>query len=227
MANNQNPAPVTCLITAYNAAPFIEEAVESLVNQTRPPAEIVLVDDGSTDNTAKLAQMAGGGLLRVIGQKNGGNPAGRNRGLKEISQPFVMFADADDISLPDRIALSLDAFNDVPERDAVFGKWRNFWIDELAHEENDPRTHAPSGVQTSRYLCTAMFRADLVRKVGEFDPSLQYSDVHWLSRTVKAAELIGALDHLTYLRRIHHSNLSRKLTVDGTFELIQRLRGKS
>lgn len=227
MAEPKPPAPVSCLITAYNAAPYIEEAVQSLVQQTRPPAEIILVDDGSTDDTAARAQEAGGGLLRVIRQENSGVAMGRNRGLKEASQPFVMFADADDISLPNRIAWCLEAFDEVPERDAVFANWRNFWIEALAHEETDGSSRAPSGEQTSRYLCTGMYRADLVRAVGAFDPSLKLCEVQWVSRAIKTATAVGDIGRLTYLRRIHHTNISRTMTLDSTFDLVQRLRGKS
>ena len=227
MPETMPPAPVSCLITAYNAAPFIEEAVLSLVQQSRPPAEIIMVDDGSTDATAELAQKAGGALLRVIRQEHAGVAAGRNRGIAEVSQPFVLFMDADDISPPDRIAWSLAAFDEAPESDAVFGNWRNFWIDALAHEETSGRSHAPSGEQTSRYLCAGLYRVDLVRAVGAFDPTFMLSDVHWTSRAVKAAAVVGDFGRLAYLRRIHHTNISRTMTTDDTFELVRRLRGKS
>lgn len=220
-------APVTCLITAYNSAAYVEEAVRSLVDQTRPPAEIILVDDGSTDNTVDLARQVGGTALRVIRQENAGIAAGRNRGLAEVSQPFVIFCDADDISLPERIEWCLAAFDEAPERDVVFGNWRNFWIEALAHEEADSSTHAPSGEQTSRFLCSAMYRSDLVRAVGTFDPSLKMSEVHWVNRAIKAAQSVRDLGHLMYLRRIHYTNYSRTLTVDATFELVQRMRRKA
>lgn len=227
MDNAQKYAPVTCLITAYNAELYIEEAIASLVQQTRPPAEIILVDDGSTDATAMLAKQAGGAILRVIHQKNAGSAAGRNRGLKEISQPFVMFADADDISHPDRIERCLDAFAEMPELAAVFGNWQNFWIDALVNEEDAESSKHLKGEQKSRLLCTGLLRSEFSSSLGEFDTTLALSEVHWVVRALKTGSEIHDLGVATYRRRIHHSNISRGKTPDDMFAMVQRLRHAS
>lgn len=225
MQNNIDQSQnVTCLVTAYNAALYIEEAIHSLATQTHPPAEIVLVDDGSTDDTAKLAKAAGGSLVSVITQPNAGVIAGRNRCLNEIRHPFVLFSDADDISKPDRISTALSAFAKTPALSAVFGHWRNFWIDELADEENASSNAVPRGIQQSRLLCSGVFRSDFVRSVGPFEEGLSMSEVLWVSRASKLAMFVEDLDQLVYERRIHHTNMSRKKSVDDMFDLIARMR---
>lgn len=226
MGDTMQTAPVSCVIAAYNAAAYIEQAVFSLVHQTRPPSEIILVDDGSTDGTAALAENAGGSILRVIRQDNAGVASARNVGLAEVSQPYVLFADADDISLENRISMCMHAFDSDPKVDAVFGNWQNFWIDDLAYEEQDMEITVPKGEQFSRSLCTGMLRTEVARANVKFDPSLSLSEVFWVVQLIKSGARIHDLGHKTYHRRIHHSNASRRKRPDDLFDMISALRKK-
>jgi glycosyltransferase involved in cell wall biosynthesis len=226
MADAPATAPVSVVITAYNAAPYIQEAITSLVDQTRPPAEIIVVDDGSTDNSGPLALEAGGGLVRVIRQENAGMAAGRNTALDAVSQPFVMFSDADDVSVPNRIELCLDAFAVNPALAGVFANWKNFWIEGLAEEEQAESSAFLKGEQSTRFLCTGLFRSELVRRVGHFSSVSNYAEVLWVSSVEQTGEPLLDLGELTYLRRIHHTNASRNRTTSDLFELIRHLRRK-
>ena len=88
---------ISALIPAYNAAAYVAMALESALNQTRPPDEIIVVDDGSTDGTAEIASSYPG---RVIRQVNGGISAARNRCVAEARHELIAWLDADDIWLP-------------------------------------------------------------------------------------------------------------------------------
>ena len=109
-----NAPRVSVIIPAYNSGPLVEEAIGSALAQTRPPAEVVVIDDGSTDDTAeRLARF--GPPVRVIRQANGGVSAARNRGLAAATGAFVAFLDADDVWHPDKLRRQLEAFAKRPE----------------------------------------------------------------------------------------------------------------
>jgi len=109
-----NAPRVSVIIPAYNSGPLVEEAIGSALAQTRPPAEVVVINDGSTDDTAeRLARF--GPPVRVIRQANGGVSAARNRGLAAATGAFVAFLDADDVWHPDKLRRQLEAFAKRPE----------------------------------------------------------------------------------------------------------------
>lgn len=96
-------ASVSVVIPCYNGAAFLRETLASVLAQTRPAQEIVVIDDGSTDDSADIAASFGP-PVRVIRQANRGESAARNRGIRESRGEWVAFLDADDLWLPERIA---------------------------------------------------------------------------------------------------------------------------
>ncbi len=84
---------VAVVIPAHNAAPWLPQALQSLRDQTLPPAEVVVVDDGSKDDTATVARAHG---AKVVQQAQKGPGAARNRGILESTSPLIAFLDADD-----------------------------------------------------------------------------------------------------------------------------------
>src|SRR3954454_14488963 len=102
------PAMISAIITTYNYAQFIAAAIESVLNQTRRPDEIVVVDDGSTDHTATIVATYAAQGVRYVFKANGGAGSARNRGLRETTGDLVTFLDADDRWLPDKLERQLD-----------------------------------------------------------------------------------------------------------------------
>lgn len=101
---------VSVIIAAYDAAGTIEAAVASIRAQTRLPAEVIVVDDGSSDGTADLVRRFDCGVpLRLIAQPNAGPAAARNRGAAEASGEWIAFLDADDAWAPCRLETQLRA----------------------------------------------------------------------------------------------------------------------
>jgi glycosyltransferase involved in cell wall biosynthesis len=86
---------VSVVITAYNAAPWIGQTLDSVLEQTYPAAEVIVVDDGSTDRTADIV-LGYGQPVRYIYQENSGQPVARNRGIRTAKGNYIAFVDADD-----------------------------------------------------------------------------------------------------------------------------------
>jgi len=94
---------VSVIIPAFNCAAYVADAVESALNQTRPPAEVIVVDDGSTDGTDVVLR-GFGSRIRVVSQQNRGLPAARNAGVAVATGEWLAFLDADDLWLPEKLA---------------------------------------------------------------------------------------------------------------------------
>ncbi len=91
---------VSAIVATYNRAHIVEQAIESILQQTYTNIEILVVDDGSTDDTAMRLATRYGNSIRVITQKNSGPGAARNRGIKESKGNLIAFLDSDDLWLP-------------------------------------------------------------------------------------------------------------------------------
>jgi glycosyltransferase involved in cell wall biosynthesis len=123
---------VSVVVPAYNAAAHIREALESIAAQQGAPAlEVIVVDDGSTDDTREqvlaFAHAAAGSVaLRLITQANAGPAAARNRGIRESSAELIAFLDADDLWPPERLRIQLALLEEYPHAGLVFGDCRGF-----------------------------------------------------------------------------------------------------
>lgn len=120
--STQNPALVSIIIPCFNQAHFLSEAIESALNQTWPHIEIVVVDDGSTDNTSEVAARYAAG--RCVRQDNQGLAAARNTGLRCSNGDYLIFLDADDRLLPEAAETGLQHLDAHPEWAFVSGGYR-------------------------------------------------------------------------------------------------------
>lgn len=105
---------VSVVVPAYNAAAFVRQAVDSVLAQTHAPLEILVINDGSTDETPQVLD-AYGDAIRVIHQRNGGLSNARNRGIREARGEHVAFLDADDRWLPEKLARQVAVLSQRPE----------------------------------------------------------------------------------------------------------------
>jgi glycosyltransferase involved in cell wall biosynthesis len=115
---------VDVIIPAYNAAKYLPQAIDSVVAQTFEDWRILLVDDGSTDNTTEVVapyRERLGPRLIYIKQPNGGLPAARNAAIRNSSAEFLALLDADDVWLPDRLAESVKCFEGRPQVGLTYG----------------------------------------------------------------------------------------------------------
>ncbi|SEB47946.1 glycosyltransferase family A protein [Terriglobus roseus] len=105
---------VSVVIPAYNAEPYLHECLSSVLTQTHPVEEVIVIDDGSTDRTRSIAESFGS-PVRLLQQKQGGPARARNLGVKEARGEWIAFLDADDLWLPDKVRKQLSALAAAPE----------------------------------------------------------------------------------------------------------------
>ena len=112
---------VSVIIPTYNREKFIERSIRSVLDQTYQDFEIIIVDDGSTDNTRKVLGPYTG-KLKYIYQENEGSSAARNRGIKESIGGYIAFLDSDDIWMPEKLALQVDILDKNKNIGIVYSK---------------------------------------------------------------------------------------------------------
>ncbi|MEA5566120.1 glycosyltransferase family 2 protein [Anabaena sp. UHCC 0399] len=119
---------ISIIIPSYNAAPWIEETLKSALAQTWKNKEIIVVDDGSTDNSLQIAKKFISLGVKVISQNNRGASAARNRGFQESQGDFIQYLDADDLLAPDKIEKQLEILNSPNNLQYIAsGEWARFY----------------------------------------------------------------------------------------------------
>ncbi|HVW48316.1 MAG TPA: glycosyltransferase [Solirubrobacterales bacterium] len=152
MDSPSSPATISVCIAAYQAEEWIADALDSILAQTRPADEIVVVDDGSTDGTAAI--LAGyGDRIRVVRQENSGYPTAMNRAIRESSGDYVAPTGADDIWEPRKLEWQAEAIAAHPEVGVHFGHAVFF-----GRVEGDYERPTGTGLLDNRVLLHDLFR---------------------------------------------------------------------
>src|SRR5256714_13067953 len=99
---------ISVIMPAFNAAPHIRQSIQSVLAQTFDNWDLIVVDDGSTDETATLAGSFSDSRIRCVRRENGGQAAARNTGIVNTHGEFIAFLDADDLWLPAKLDRQLD-----------------------------------------------------------------------------------------------------------------------
>lgn len=196
---------VSTIIPAFNGERYLAQALESALNQTWPAQEIILVDDGSTDSTARIAQKYRKHLIYVR-QPNQGTASARNTGVAAASGEYFAFLDQDDLWLPEKLTVQISAFRNIPALDIVFGYLQQFISPELEQKLGKQISCAPDpirGILTS----TMMVSRSGFSKAGNFDTQWrlgEWSD--WYVHAVEAGLKIHVLPDVLAHRRLHDGN---------------------
>ena len=204
---------VSCIIAVFNGEAYLHEAIDSLLAQTYPELEIVVVNDGSTDGTANVIDRYGD-RVRVLNQANCGVSIARNRGVAMSTGQLLCFLDADDRVDRRKIAMQVAAFRADAQLEFCDCHTSYFWSAEISAEarERDFRHAGPFWREALPcHISAWMFRRELWNRVGEFSPSLRYSeDTDWFSRArdlpMRRLTLDGVLTH----RRLHAGNVTAR-----------------
>lgn len=194
---------VSIVIPCFNAARWIEETIRSALAQTWPRCEIIVIDDGSTDDSLARAQAFAARGVRVVSQPNRGASAARNHGLHLAGGDFIQFLDADDLLAPDKIARQLERAAREPAGTVFTARWGRFTTDPTqAHfaEANPLFADLAPGDYLMRYASNdcmmhpAAWLAPraLIERAGPWDEQLSLNDDgEFFARLAAASERIA------------------------------------
>lgn len=171
------PAPVSVVIPTYNRQRLLERALASVQAQTLPPAEVIVVDDGSSDGTAEWVAAEHPRVILLRSDANQGPAAARNRGITAAREKWLAFLDSDDEWRPEKLRRQMEALAREPEARICHGD--EIWI-RRGRRVNPRRRHAKSGGWIFRRclpLCVispsaVLIHRDVFERVGLFDPAL-------------------------------------------------------
>jgi glycosyltransferase involved in cell wall biosynthesis len=215
---------ISLIFPCYNAALYLREALDSALNQTVQPRQIILVDDGSTDNSQEIARSYGDAVT-VIAQANADAGAARNRGLAEANQPLITFLDADDRLAPDKLERQLKALSEHPQAMLCICRVCDFWSPELP----DAARKSANLVPQSRLGQpeTWLVRREVFECVGGFNTSRDFSFAEGselYSRIENAGLKVVCIEDVLVERRLHSSNktTNAKAHMDGIMALMKR-----
>lgn len=123
MISNNNTMPlVSVVMPCFNSAKHLNQAIDSVLEQDYPNIELIVVDDGSTDNSRQILQQYGE-KIKVIAQKNGGPAAARNTAMRAAQGDFIAFNDSDDIWLPGKLSAQLNYLQSAPDVGLCYTSW--------------------------------------------------------------------------------------------------------
>ena len=201
---------VSVIIPTYNRGWILKEAIDSVLAQDYKDLELIVVDDGSTDNTFEILASYGNDI-KVLFQENKGVSAARNRGITEASGQLIAFLDSDDLWLPRKLSTQIDFFNQMP--DALICQTEEIWVRNGIRVNPKKRHKKPSGMifEPSLELClvspsAVMTRRSLFDRVGEFDVTLSACEDYDLWLRISCRFPVHLIDTPLIIKRGGHDD---------------------
>ncbi len=196
---------VSVVIPAFNASSYIEETLSSVFKQEYPNLEVIVVDDGSEDETASIVKQFD---ITYFYQKHQGVSSAMNAGFNAAKGEFIASVDSDDLWLPKKISLQIELFESDPDLDIAFCYIEQFLCPKIKESEN--KFHIP---ESSKILAGYSSIAMLIKKrsffsVGLFNETYQFGDfIEWYGRARDFGLKQTIHKDILALRRIHKSNM--------------------
>lgn len=199
---------VTVIIPSYNRGWVLKEAIDSVLSQDYPHVELIVVNDGSTDNTAQILSLYGD-KINVIHQENRGVSAARNTGVSHAAGDYIAFLDSDDIWLPRKISVQIDFFNQYPRVEIC--QTEEVWIRNGVRVNPKKKHKKPSGeiFLPSLKLClvspsAVMLQKSLFTRFGGFDEDLPACEDYDLWLRISCRQPIFLIDTPLIVKRGGH-----------------------
>ena len=197
---------VSVIIAVYNDERYLAEAIESVAAQTYQPIEVIVIDDGSTDDSAGVARHYGSNV-QYFYQPNRGLGAARNSGVDLAKGDYIAFLDADDIWMKDKLMLQMAAFQGNPGLDFVFGYVQQFISPEL-DEKHKSNIYCPAEKMPGYIAGTMVIKRESLIYAGAFDTQWQIGEfVDWYIKAKEQDMKSFMLPEIVLKRRLHTDNM--------------------
>lgn len=209
---------ISVVIPAFNAAHLVGDAIRSILAQGHPSIEILVVNDGSTDETASVATQFGAPVT-CLTRVQGGTAAARNTGVAQARGQWLAFLDADDLWAAGKLDRQIEALTADPSLEAVFGH-----VQQMVMQPGG--VHTPVGApQPGHTASTMLIRRDAFDRVGAFNAELPLAEaVDWFDRAGAAGLRLVTLPDVVLYRRIHGQNagiLHKEAQVGQYFKVLR------
>jgi glycosyltransferase involved in cell wall biosynthesis len=204
---------VSVVIPCYNQAHFLGEAIESVFSQSYRNFEVIVVDDGSTDNTSEVASRYE--EVRLVRQENRGLSGARNRGLAEAEGEYLVFLDSDDRLLPEALESGLRCFEARPECALIAGHANIIRADgsfRMVLKHESPDNHPYVGLLEICHIsppASAMYRASVFETIGGFASGVDASADYEMYLRVARHFPLCRYDEVVAEYRFHGENMIR------------------
>ena len=197
---------VSVIIPVFNGEKYLAEALHSVSTQTYCPAEVIVIDDGSTDRTRDIARSFAN--VGYIYQKNQGVAVARNTGIGASNGHFIAFLDHDDYWTPNKLEVQMNYLVAHPDVNLVMTHER-IVLEKGIEKPSWLREELLTGDHPGFRLGTAVLRRHVFDQIGLFNPELWIGeDGEWFFRMKEAGIEPAMLSEVLYYRRVHSNNLS-------------------
>jgi glycosyltransferase involved in cell wall biosynthesis len=204
---------VSILIPAYNAGEFLAATVQSALNQTWPSKEIIIVDDGSRDDTLAVAKQFESKLVKVVSQENQGAAAARNRAMATAQGEFLQWLDADDLLSSEKVERQIEAARQEDAAALFSSPWAYFkyrpskakFVPTALWEDLSPLEWMTRKMEQNLHMQTAtwLVSRELAEKAGPWNPELLVDDDgEYFARVVMHSEKIKFVDRVGVYYRV-------------------------
>lgn len=197
---------ISIIVVTYNRAHFLKDALDSIQRQSFKDYEVILVDDGSTDNTKEIAERYKG--VRYIYQEHGGISKARNTAVRAAKGKWIATLDSDDLWKEEKLQKQVDYLRVHPECRIVYTAFQNF--SDIPEEKLNERQIKLFQTADKCDLASALIDARLFDEIGLYDETIEWGeDIDWIFRLrFLRVDMTHYIDEVLYLRRIHSSNIS-------------------
>ena len=210
MVIQRDGTSVSVVLPTYNRGWILREAVDSVLDQVDPNDELIVVDDGSTDDTPGILN-GYGDRIKVIRQSNRGVSAARNAGIQTAAGDLIAFLDSDDLWLPGKRVRQVEFFSRHP--DALICQTEEIWIRNGVRVNPKKRHQKPSGMifKPSLALClvspsAVMMRRKLFDEVGLFDETLPACEDYDMWLRIACRHPVHLIDTPLIIKRGGHAD---------------------
>lgn len=230
---------VSIIIPTYNCGKFLAQGIRSVLNQEYPHKEVIVIDDGSTDNTQDILQTFGDAIT-VFHQENAGAAVARNTGLQYAKGEYLAFLDADDLWLPGKLTAQVNYLETHPQVGMVYTNWL-VWVDNGTNDyQPAPATSSlQEGLLIDKeqsgwvyhlllfdsivHTITVLVRKNVAQQVGTFDAFLRNGqDYDYWIRASRVTEIHKLSTPFAVYRLHSENNTTKPKAVNYEYEVVKR-----